>query len=316
MAAGKTKRNLDEIDDIGEMFEVMKALDISSKGLKSLEDMKERVKTIIGEASKPTSWNAGQETVFAFVNSIIEDRMAAECCHDPTLPTRTFPEQHAGKAPSLQTCSHGTDCHAESPAVQPASLLSRKYLLVEGKEFFCSWKVSKFLHLASFVNARKVDVSEFQAYSVLSDAHDEDVRKRRILLNLYTEAQKTVTKLDSTIYNILEQNIGNVKGKVENNINQLQLKEYFVLVAEIQNALPVIRRVQSAVCKCHTPILELVEKAQGFRYVYCPEKTCFMFAPVSEWKEDMDLASYTLCPCNDIFKRLDFLVFSDKGEKP
>ena len=74
--------------------------------------------------------------------------------------------------------------------------------------------------------------------------------------------------------------------------------------------------LQSAVCKCHTPILELVEKAQGFRYVYCPEKTCFMFAPVSEWKEDMDLASYTLCPCNDIFKRLDFLVFSDKGEKP
>ena len=47
-------------------------------------------------------------------------------------------------------------------SVQPASLLSRKYLLVEGKEFFCSWKVSKFLHPASFVNARKVDVSEFQ----------------------------------------------------------------------------------------------------------------------------------------------------------
>ena len=65
----------------------------------------------------------------------------------------------------------------------------------------------------------------------MSDAHDEDVRKRKILLNLYTETQKTVTKLDSTIYSILEQNIGNVKGKVENNINQLQLKEYFVLVA-------------------------------------------------------------------------------------
>lgn len=66
MAAGKTKRNLDEIDDIGEMFEVMKALDISSKGLKSLEDMKERVKTIIREASKSTSWNAGQVKMTAF----------------------------------------------------------------------------------------------------------------------------------------------------------------------------------------------------------------------------------------------------------
>ena len=30
------------------------------------------------------------------------------------------------------------------------------------KEFFFWWKVSKFLHTASFVNARKVDVSEFQ----------------------------------------------------------------------------------------------------------------------------------------------------------
>ena len=28
--------------------------------------------------------------------------------------------------------------------------------------------------------------------------------------------------------------------------------------------------------------LELVEKAQGFCYVYCPEKMCFMFAPASE----------------------------------
>ena len=67
MAAGKTKRNLDKIDDIMEMVEVMKALDISSKGLKGLEDMKERVKTIIGkEASKPTSWNAGEVKITAF----------------------------------------------------------------------------------------------------------------------------------------------------------------------------------------------------------------------------------------------------------
>ena len=33
--------------------------------------------------------------------------------------------------------------------------------------------------------------------------------------------------------------------------------------------------------------LELVEKAQGFYYVYCTEKMCFMFAPASEWKEDI-----------------------------
>ena len=47
-------------------------------------------------------------------------------------------------------------------SVRRASLLPGKYLLVEEKEFFCSWKVSKFLHEALFANARKVDVSEFQ----------------------------------------------------------------------------------------------------------------------------------------------------------
>ena len=49
-------------------------------------------------------------------------------------------------------------------SVRRASLLlwkTWKYLLVEGKEFFWSWKVSKFLHADSFANARKVDVSEY-----------------------------------------------------------------------------------------------------------------------------------------------------------
>ena len=35
--------------------------------------------------------------------------------------------------------------------------------------------------------------------------------------------------------------------------------------------------------------LEMVEKAQGFCCVYCSEKKmCFMFAPASEWKEDVE----------------------------
>jgi len=48
MAARKTK-SIDEIDDIGEMFEAMAALDISSKGLQTLQDMKDRVKTTIDQ---------------------------------------------------------------------------------------------------------------------------------------------------------------------------------------------------------------------------------------------------------------------------
>ena len=46
-------------------------------------------------------------------------------------------------------------------SVRRASLLPWKYLLVE-EEFFCSLKVSKFLHAASFANARKVDIAEFK----------------------------------------------------------------------------------------------------------------------------------------------------------
>ena len=47
-------------------------------------------------------------------------------------------------------------------SVRRASLLPWTYLLVKEEEFFSSLKVSKFLHAASFANARKVDVSEFQ----------------------------------------------------------------------------------------------------------------------------------------------------------
>ena len=42
--------------------------------------------------------------------------------------------------------------------------------------------------------------------------------------------------------------------------------------------------------------LELVEKAPGFCYVYCPEKMCFMFAPCIRMERGhrVDRASYTL----------------------
>ena len=59
MAARKTK-NIDEIDDIGEMFEAMAALDISSKGLQTLQDMRDRVKATIDQSSKSPNWSAGQ----------------------------------------------------------------------------------------------------------------------------------------------------------------------------------------------------------------------------------------------------------------
>jgi len=65
MATGKSK-NIDDIDEIAEMFEAMAALGISSKGLKTLEQMKSRVRTITRQSSKPPSWNARQVTMTAF----------------------------------------------------------------------------------------------------------------------------------------------------------------------------------------------------------------------------------------------------------
>ena len=59
MASGKTK-NIDEIDDIGEMFQAMAALDISCKGLKTLDDMKARVREELHQSVKTPSWTAGQ----------------------------------------------------------------------------------------------------------------------------------------------------------------------------------------------------------------------------------------------------------------
>ena len=52
--------------------------------------------------------------------------------------------------------------HFWSISVQWVSLFPWKYLLVNEKELFCWWEVSKFLCAALFVNARKVDVSKFQ----------------------------------------------------------------------------------------------------------------------------------------------------------
>ena len=43
------------------------------------------------------------------------------------------------------------------------------------------------------------------------------------------------------------------------------------------------------VCPFHPlSTLELVEKAKGFGYVRCPVKMCFLFAPASEWKENLE----------------------------
>ena len=59
MASGKSK-TIDEIDDIADMFQAMEALGISCKGLKTLQEMKDKVKDELHQSAKKPSWTAGQ----------------------------------------------------------------------------------------------------------------------------------------------------------------------------------------------------------------------------------------------------------------
>ena len=59
MASDKSK-TIDEIDDIADMFQAMAALGISCKGLKTLQQMKDRVKDELHQSAKKPSWTAGQ----------------------------------------------------------------------------------------------------------------------------------------------------------------------------------------------------------------------------------------------------------------
>ena len=59
MASGKSK-TIDEIDDMSDMFQAMAALNISWKGLKTLQQMKDRVKDELHQSANKPSWTAGQ----------------------------------------------------------------------------------------------------------------------------------------------------------------------------------------------------------------------------------------------------------------
>ena len=59
MASCKTK-SIQEIDDLPEMFEAMAALGISCKGLKTLDEMKAKVKEELNASDDKPSWTAGQ----------------------------------------------------------------------------------------------------------------------------------------------------------------------------------------------------------------------------------------------------------------
>ena len=59
MASGRTK-TIQEIDDVSEMLPAMAALGISCKGLKTLDQMKAKVRKELNPSDDEPSWTAGQ----------------------------------------------------------------------------------------------------------------------------------------------------------------------------------------------------------------------------------------------------------------
>ena len=57
MASSKVK-DVHNIDDFEEMYELMKSLGVSTKKLKGLENMKSRVEKFVEEAKSRQSWSA------------------------------------------------------------------------------------------------------------------------------------------------------------------------------------------------------------------------------------------------------------------
>ena len=62
MASCRTK-TIEEIDDLMEMFKVTEALGISCSGLKTLDEMKTKVKDELNPSADEPSWTAGQVTM-------------------------------------------------------------------------------------------------------------------------------------------------------------------------------------------------------------------------------------------------------------
>ncbi|KAL9964103.1 hypothetical protein ACROYT_G027686 [Oculina patagonica] len=76
-----------------------------------------------------------------------------------------------------------------------------------------------------------------EAFSVLTDAKEEDERKRATLHQFYEDTEECLNSMDSNVRILLEQNIGNLKDKITMNKRNLKQKEYIVLVAASKEAL-------------------------------------------------------------------------------
>lgn len=65
----------------------------------------------------------------------------------------------------------------------------------------------------------------------MSEAKDEDAKKRRVLLEFFSESKNCLKKLDDKLVELLEKSMGPIEEKMKTHEEQLKQKEYFLLVA-------------------------------------------------------------------------------------
>ncbi len=66
---------------------------------------------------------------------------------------------------------------------------------------------------------------------MLTEAKEEDERKRATLHQFYEDTEVCLNAMDNKVRNVSEQNIGNLKCKIAMNKRNLKQREYIVLVA-------------------------------------------------------------------------------------
>jgi len=52
------EKEIDDIDDVVDMFQTMASLGVSTKGLRTLDEMKQRLKETLKQSERKSSWTA------------------------------------------------------------------------------------------------------------------------------------------------------------------------------------------------------------------------------------------------------------------
>ena len=93
----------------------------------------------------------------------------------------------------------------------------------------------------------------FQAFQVISDAQAMEKQKTLKLSEFYSDVEKVIRDLDDTLLKLLNTSDGDVLEKIKSRMEQIENKEYVVLVAGALNlVLYKYKLKKSALIYSHT----------------------------------------------------------------